>query len=388
MKGFQKLALVAAIAAAPFAAQAEMTAMDDSLLSEMTGQSGVTLDINLDMSIAEIRYTDEDGASDLAGNTGYITLDTIVINGDQGNGTQAIIKGVTIDVEGDTTAIGGTSGGIVIGLGEIGGESTANQNSDLLAVATADYWTGVNVSANIGINGVSAGSIAVKNFTNFVPNALAYEAVSKFGYTLGTDLQLTNDDASSTNLLAFGAANAGITALVVDTDGLATVSQSEWDTAADLYIADNATNGFATALAAGNHVDASITVRAGGSDGQGLTIDAVAGFVIEELTYTDDGSSMGLHNFVMFDTDDTTGKITGFKVTGLTIDVVASGNAVDGWTPTNSNATAALKIAGLVTEGTIAMGDIFVGDHHTGSLGAVAIKDIDMSNTQIYVYGH
>lgn len=379
MKGFQKLALAAAIAAAPFAAQAELTAMDDSLLSEMTGQAGVTLDLNLDMSIAEIRYTDEDGSTDIAGNSGYLTLSNIVINGDQGNGTQAEITGVTIDVDGTE--------GIVIGLGQIGGESTANQASDLLAISTSDYWTGVNVSADLGINGVSAGSVAVKNFTNYVPNALAYEAVSKFGYTLGADIQLTNDDASFTNLTAFAGAAAGIAGEVVD-DGDGITSHAEWDTATNVYLQEtNGLNGFATALAAGNYVDASISISAGGAidssavadTAQGLTISAVAGFVIEELTYTDDENSMGLHNFVMFDTDDTTGEITGFKITGLTIDVVDHANA---------NSGEALRIGGLDTNGSIAIGDIFIGDAATGSLGAVAIKDISMVNTEIFVYGH
>ena len=43
MKTFQKIALVSAIAAAPFAAQADLTPMDDSLMGNTTGQAGVTI---------------------------------------------------------------------------------------------------------------------------------------------------------------------------------------------------------------------------------------------------------------------------------------------------------------------------------------------------------
>ena len=390
MKGLQKLALAAAISAAPFA-QA-MESLDDSLLDGMTGQAGITLDLNLDMSIAEIRYADEDGQGTDIGDGGYLTLSNIEIFGDQGaGGTQALIKGVTIDVDG--------TDGIVIGFGQIGGQSSMSQASAVGAVANSDYWTGVNVTADFGINGTQAGSLEIKNFTNFVPNALALEGVQKFGYTFngvgGPIVALVNDDASSTNLLAIAGATAtGApgTGGLIQTEfealvgGGAAADQATWDLATGTVVADNANNGFASALAAGTHIDASVSIKAGGEVGEGLTIDAVVGFVIEEMSFSDDGKKMGIHNFTMFDTNDLTGEITGFKVTGLTIDVVD--NATDGFVATNSNATSALKIGGLNTEGTIAMGDIFIGDHTNGSLGAVAIRDIDMSNTSILIYGH
>ena len=445
MKGFQKLALAAAIAAAPFAAQAELTAMDDALLSEMTGQAGVTIDLNLDVKIAEIRYADEDGVGTDIGDGGYLTLANIKIFGDQGdNGTddngdpigpnQAIIRGVTIDVDG--------AEGIVIGLGEIGGTSnlstqvatvdlstdaqgdptglTATATGAQAAVLTSNYWTGVNVTADLGINGTSAGSIEVKNFTNFVPNALAVEAVQKFGYDFidttgavtgtpgtatgaGTAVALVADTTGA-NLGAIATATNATTGLIVQeytalktagTLGADATDQEYYDFAKARVVtnqdaatlAGSGENGFANALVAGTHIDASISIQAGGAEGEGLTISAVTGFVIEELSYSDDGLKMGIHNFVMFDTHETTGEVTGFTIDGLTIDVV-NGSGADAWAPTNSSATAALKIAGLTTNGTIAIGDIFIGDHETGSLGAVSIRDIDMSNTEIFVYGH
>ena len=390
MKGLQKLALAAAISAAPFA-QA-MESLDDSLLDGMTGQAGITLDLNLDMSIAEIRYADEDGQGTDIGDGGYLTLSNIEIFGDQGaGGTQALIKGVTIDVDGND--------GIVIGFGQIGGQSTMSQASAIAAVANSNYWTGVNVTADFGINGTQAGSLEIKNFTNFVPNALALEGVQKFVYTFngvgGPIVALVNDDASSTNLLAIAGATAtgapGAGGLIQTefealVGGGAAADQATWDLATGTVVADNANNGFASALAAGTHIDASVSISAGGATGtEGLTIDAVVGFVIEEMSFIDDGNKMGIHNFTMFDTNDLTGEITGFTVTGLTIDVIG---AADGFAATNSNATEALQIGGLNTNGTIAMGDIFIGDHTNGSLGAVAIRDIDMSNTSILIYGH
>ena len=64
MKGFQKLTLAAAIAAAPFA-QAEMMSIDDAMLGEMTGQAGITIDVDLQMSIDAIKYVDSDGNSQI-----------------------------------------------------------------------------------------------------------------------------------------------------------------------------------------------------------------------------------------------------------------------------------------------------------------------------------
>ncbi len=424
MKGLKKLVLATAVAAAPFA-QAELTAMDDSFLEGMTGQAGITLDINLDMNIEEIRYADEDGYGEDINDGGYLTLSKIKIFGDQGTANdQALIKGVTIDVDKDD--------GIVIGFGQIGGVSDEVGTNAAAAVIASNYWTGVNITTDFGINGTQAGSLEIKNFTNFVPNALALEGVIKFGYDLvdstGNVTAGAGGAAGNTlNAAAIVAGSAGTidmataqvmaddmftkVALVVDGDATlgaianATSStgliaqeyaalggggEAVYETAKEnvLNNTDAATvtagspNGFAQAVTAGTHIDASVSITAGGAVGEGLTISAVVGFVIEEMTFSDDGLAMGIHNFTMYDTDAGTGAITGFTVDDLTIDVVS--RAAD----ENSASTAALQIAGLTTNGTIAMGDIFIGDHTTGSIGSVAIRDIDMSNTQILIYGH
>ena len=114
MKGLKKLALVTAVAAAPFA-QAEMTAMDDALLSEMTGQAGITIDVDLDMTIDAIKYVDQDGNRKLelaaggAGTGDYNADGTENLGaGDyEFTGSQGAItmKGLTIDNDGGTAYI-------------------------------------------------------------------------------------------------------------------------------------------------------------------------------------------------------------------------------------------------------------------------------------------
>ncbi len=59
MKGLKKLALATAVAAAPFAAHAELQAMDDSMMGDVTGQAGVTIELETQVSIGQFTYTDE-----------------------------------------------------------------------------------------------------------------------------------------------------------------------------------------------------------------------------------------------------------------------------------------------------------------------------------------
>ncbi len=66
MKSLKKLALVTAIAAVPFAANADLKALDDSAMGNVTGQAGVTIELETRVSIGEFTYTD-DGTFAVAG---------------------------------------------------------------------------------------------------------------------------------------------------------------------------------------------------------------------------------------------------------------------------------------------------------------------------------
>lgn len=59
MKGLKKIALATAIAAAPFAANAELQAMNDGAMGNVTGQAGVTIELETKVSIGQFKYTDE-----------------------------------------------------------------------------------------------------------------------------------------------------------------------------------------------------------------------------------------------------------------------------------------------------------------------------------------
>jgi hypothetical protein len=59
MKGLKKIALVAAISAAPFAANAELQALNDTAMGDVTGQAGVTIELETKVSSGQFKYTDE-----------------------------------------------------------------------------------------------------------------------------------------------------------------------------------------------------------------------------------------------------------------------------------------------------------------------------------------
>ncbi len=101
MKGLNKLALATAIAAAPFAANAELQAMNDTAMGDVTGQAGVTIELETKVSIGQFKYTDEGsfavndivlGGSGVAGGTGSQLLDQLAIDIDVANDGDAIIR--------------------------------------------------------------------------------------------------------------------------------------------------------------------------------------------------------------------------------------------------------------------------------------------------------
>ena len=96
MKGLKKIALVTAIAAAPFAANAELTAMDDTAMSAATGQAGLTIDLSANVKIGEVAYQDE----------GFIAISGVEFGGAgivAGNnptfGVTQNLDNVTIDID-------------------------------------------------------------------------------------------------------------------------------------------------------------------------------------------------------------------------------------------------------------------------------------------------
>lgn len=81
MKYLKKLALVTAISSAPLLAQAELKPMDDSLMSDISGQAGITLELGAHVEFDNITYTDTKlNAGDTKGG-GKLAIKDIAIGG-------------------------------------------------------------------------------------------------------------------------------------------------------------------------------------------------------------------------------------------------------------------------------------------------------------------
>ncbi len=151
MKGFKKIALVAAISAAPFA-QAELTSIDDAMLSEMTGQAGITIELDTAISIGSLVYSDTDGLAATKGGSG-LQGDLTVSNIQFGGSTVATgVAGnerfdeILIDIDVDA------GGGIVVHLGG------TNTPGVIDGTASVDFGLHLDGITSSGMTGNLVGS--------------------------------------------------------------------------------------------------------------------------------------------------------------------------------------------------------------------------------------
>ncbi|SFR39976.1 hypothetical protein SAMN04488073_0473 [Marinobacter gudaonensis] len=138
MKGLKKIALVTAVAAAPFAANAELKALNDSAMGNVTGQAGVTIELETKVSIGQFKYTDEGsfavndivlGGSGVAGGTGTELLDQLKIDIDVADDGDAVIHVGSLQTDPATGAPvpidwGMTAGSMELLAGGTGSDST------------------------------------------------------------------------------------------------------------------------------------------------------------------------------------------------------------------------------------------------------------------------
>lgn len=118
----KQLAFAAALLAAPFMAQADMTAMDDAAMSGVTGQAGISISGNFSGSVGAMVYTDTDSATG-----GELRMETITFTGFSILDTAPM----TVDVEDNKLQIGlpSMTGEVKVGAIKVGGASSASIGS-------------------------------------------------------------------------------------------------------------------------------------------------------------------------------------------------------------------------------------------------------------------
>mgnify|MGYP000349314857 CR=1 FL=1 len=416
MKTFQKIALVSAIAAAPFAAQA-MEALDDSALGNTTGQAGVTIDMSIGaagITIGSLTYTDTDTATDTDG--GSVVLQEIAIK----NITS--LK-QTIDVS--------EKGNLVMGMS--GSQALVNQVvaadgslSDLVLSGAGTLSTGVAVAASdlssvatgAGSNEISGVTVAdATNITSNEADAINAARLSAGTGVAGISISLGGTQATSAVMLRGDASNTGEAELVnnlsmnVDLGNSSTIIHN---------LANSATNSLADAGVTG--ADAALKPA--------MAIQMSSSFRLNELDmgifgYTDtqattqasdlsiatdaggDAASLGKVNAILTAynaSNASVGTVTdGDALTPTQVAVVraaiATGSAIqienmsfvglDGGMVTATQTIWAdskgVNIAMGSIQGNLNIGSISIGG---ASIGSVAISNLNLAGMTQTIYGH
>ena len=89
MKGLKKIALASAIAAVAAGAQAELKALDDSTMGELTGQAGLVIDLETEWTIGEFAYQD----------AGFIVLRDLSMGGNSNEGTNSMLDNIRMEID-------------------------------------------------------------------------------------------------------------------------------------------------------------------------------------------------------------------------------------------------------------------------------------------------
>jgi len=196
MKGLKKLALVSAIAMTSAGAFA-MEAADDSVLSDTTGQSGITIDIAPGAMLTHTGAVNQLGAYGVTN----ATQDAIDLSGPSAAGANGIVHGLTIgsivvhDADGFTTTSFGTAadaGAIVIGGGATG--ATAAQIAADRTVVFADDLNPIVINVDAASNGgAPVLNVAITTPTLAIKTGAIYVATSNgVGGTVANKTKVLN----------------------------------------------------------------------------------------------------------------------------------------------------------------------------------------------------
>lgn len=143
MKGLKKLALATAVAAVPFAAHADLKALDDTSMGNVTGQAGVTIELETKIDIGEFRYTDE----------GYFAMTDISIGG----GT------VERDGSNNVTGVSGKLDDLLIDI-DVGPDGDAIIDVHSISGAPIDYAVSVGLMSLNATDNSGHNTTLVSNF--------------------------------------------------------------------------------------------------------------------------------------------------------------------------------------------------------------------------------
>jgi hypothetical protein len=343
MKTFKKIALVSAIAAAPFAAHAGLTPMADSLMGNTTAQAGVTIEIDISgdgITVGEVEYIDEGSVllqninisnADITQKIDVVTDGSLVIE------TSAITD-LTVNIGNidNTGLVGSVNGASAVALSSIAGDVTEVVND-------------IYLKADMGLS-----TVTLVNLQNS-GNAAAYGINQSFNN--GTD---TASSVATGSLAIKMESSIDINEMNIGLFGY-TEKQANTKVASDLA----ASSGESTA----SYMDGDVLSAVAGAS----VVDASGKTAAEAADEYADGSAVQLTNVQFYDT-----KTDGTRI-NATMDQTI-------WAQGGSVAQGGgIYIAMGEIKGTLDIGAISIAKQ---SIGQVKISDINLSGMTQRIYGH
>lgn len=341
MKTFQKITLAAAISAAPFMAQAELTPMDDALMGDTTGQAGVTVEINIDgggISVGEIEYTDE--GSVLIQNVRVSNVNNLTQTIDV-NAAGDLEIGMS-DVNDIAIAIGGDGATSAVAL-----KSTAGDVTELVNNLDVQLDVGAHTTYIRNLAGRSGADMDALN----IPTAAQDGSVA-----IQSTVAVRID---SMNVGAFGYTAAQATAKTTDINTAVTASDAATTAKAnELITAYNAVSGApaVAAAVAGTALDADQQTAVTGAIANGAAVN------IKGVEFYQDTTATG----------------------GIAKDYATISQNI--WAKGGSSALGGgvyIQIGEI--NGTLEVGAIEIGG---ASIGSVKVSDINLAGLTQRIYGH
>lgn len=353
MKTFNKIALVSAIAAAPFMAQADLTPMDDALMGDTTGQAGVTIEIDIaaaGVKIGEVEYTDTQVGADTDG--GSVLLQNIHI-------TNADVT-QTIDVDGDGSLKLGISAidNLTVDIGNVGG---ATPGASAVALkATSGATTEVVNDVHLVMDMASS--------TTTLVNLAETGNAAKYGVTQSFDNGVDPSSSAAAGSLAIQA-NASININDMDV-GVFGYTQAQSQVAAVGQTAVVAAKATLDGAAAGTvtYTNGVAVSDDAADDAAVATYNGVHTAATNQIA---GGSAVQLNDVKFYGT----GGVNSFATVNQTIWAKGGTKAQGG----------GVYIAMGQIQGTLEVGGIVLGGE---SIGSVKVSGIDLSGMTQRIYGH
>lgn len=336
MKGLKKIALATAVASAPFASHAGMKALDDAAMSDVTGQAGVTIELETKVNIGEFSYTDTDGY------------------GAEAEGGSFVVSDITI---GGAGVAGGLSGADAIAYKafvEQGGNP-----ADFTPTSTASLLDDLAIEIDVASNGDAI--IHVASLSTFDHDGDPSTAEQPVPIDWGVDvaeMKLRSSAGTETTLIS-GMSGYGYLAKL------------------DIAVRNN------DQLAAGQTADTG-------------ALELTTAFKVAKMDFDVDFLGVGIRDLTVSGSlpTDPSGlsadaqKYLGAGYAYVDVDVYSGGAKA-------ANVSEALNIDVNNVYLDVAVGDILIGNDSTGtgtgpnmSIGSVALKNVAITDTKLVVYGH